>query len=275
MLLHDSWRLRLDDLQQFGERVGPRGIETREQIDAVMGITSCRDNLVDSPARGLNYRFAVAEWIWMSMGLSDVETLAFYNSKMRDYSDDGARLTGAYGPHICAQKSRILDLLHRDPNTRQAVIEILRPRRDTKDEPCTLSFQYLLRKGHLNTIVTMRSSDAWLGIPYDMFTFGQISNALAGELGVERGWVSLHMGSSHLYERDTEGATRVLRDVHHNTIQAPELPGWPPSWFYDVVTAHDVNAVPHNVMQGTSPWSRYVRALLAKTSEEARSFLIG
>lgn len=273
-MLHDAWIDRLRSLKEHGHRVSPRGQQTYEQLAQSLAYYA-RENLLDVPARKLNYRFAVAEWIWMSMGLSDVETVAFYNSQMRQFSDDGVRLTGAYGPHLCAQRTYVTEMLRRDPDTRQAVIEILRPRRETKDEPCTLSLQFLQRNRQLHTIVTMRSSDAWLGIPYDAFTFGQVASAIAGELGVDRGWVRIHMGSSHLYARDRDGADVVIRESHRAAvIPAPKLPGWPPSWFYEVVTKRDRNAVPFGVLtEPSNPWRRYVEALFARTSDEALEYL--
>ena len=47
--------------------------------------------------------------------------------------------------------------------------------RSSKDIPCTLSLQFFLREASdqlwLHTIATMRSNDAWLGVPYDTFNF--------------------------------------------------------------------------------------------------------
>lgn len=280
-MLHDDWRMRIGSLLSMRHQsVSPRGQATVEELDQRIVIDGAY-NLLDVPSRGLNYRFAVAEWIWMSFGRSDVDSIARYNSIMRQFSDDGRTLTGAYGPHINAQRFRVIEKLRADHETRQAVIEIPRPHGATKDEPCTLSLQFLLRHNHLNLIVTMRSSDAWLGIPYDLFTFGQFLNVFAGELGVNRGFISMRMGSSHLYERDFDAARRVLRtDEPRDTLRLPQLPGRPPYWLEHVLMGIS-ETTPTSVIidcqqaldDHLNPWQPYASVLLAHTSDEARSIL--
>lgn len=278
-MLHEIWLAHLQRLRQAGAPVGPRGQMTHELLNYEMNIDSTQ-NLLDIPGRRLNYRFAVAEWIWMMFGRSDVESLAQFNSIMRNFSDDGVWLTGAYGPHICAQRNRVMHKLQEDPNTRQAVIEIPRPNGPTKDEPCTLSLQFLLRPylarvPALHMIVTMRSSDAWLGIPYDVFTFTQIQNCFAGALGVPRGWMSLRAGSAHLYERDFPLADQVLHCTDdagiETTLASPALPGFPPAWLEQVMLTGDACLLDEH--SDTNPWRPYARVLLSKTSDEAREIL--
>lgn len=274
-MLHNEWLARAKNLMNFGVPVGPRGIGTLEQLDASLRIHSDL-NLLDVPSRKLNYRFAVAEWVWMIFGRSDVASLEQYNSQMAQFTDDGVFLTGAYGPHICAQYPGMLRKLKADPNTRQAVIEIHRPQVATKDEPCTLSLQFLLRNGSLNLIATMRSSDVWLGVPYDVFTFTQLQNCFAGELGVNRGWLSLHMGSSHLYERDIPALVEVLTDGNYNTFYSPRLPGLPPAWLEDVFVHRRVDAMPQALLRPeatSNPWVRYAAVLMSRSSADAKRVL--
>ena len=72
----------------------------------------------------------------------------------------------------------------------------------TKDLPCTISLQYLIREGALHCIVYMRSNDLWLGFPYDVFCFTAFQTKLAMELGVKLGTYTHIAGSLHLYERN-------------------------------------------------------------------------
>lgn len=283
-MLHVEWTSRLAELLNNGKEIGPRGKTTLEQLNVTLAFDSTY-NLLDVPERKLNFRFAVAEWIWMMFGHSAVEELARYNSVMRQFSDDGVYLAGAYGPHIKAQLPGVLVKLKSDPASRQAVIEIPRVRRETKDNPCTLSLQFLLRDGNLNLIVNMRSSDVWLGVPYDAFTFSMVQNCVAGELHARRGWCAINMGSSHLYEVDFDRARAVLYhdgklrtfDGHDATIRTPDLPGLPPYWLADVLETRSANGIP---MKDGWPdydqmgaWTPYAHALLARNSADARSFL--
>ena len=273
-MLHDAWADRAKSLLYFGEPVKPRGFPTLEELGRNLFVANTQYNLLDVPARKLNFRFAVAEWLWMSFGRSDVATLALFNSKMSHYSDDGVFLTGAYGPHIGAQRPHVLETLRADPVSRQAVIEIPRPKGPTKDEPCTLSLQFFLRQDLLHLLVTMRSSDVWLGIPYDVFSFTMLQNEMAGQLGVRRGWLSLNMGSSHLYQRDVPDVNAVLAQLDvWNTIRTPDLPGRAPGWLEHVLM-HPASPLPDIAFDEGGPWLPYARVLGSKTSADARLILL-
>lgn len=271
--LHDTWLNQLSQVERDGQLIGPRGYLTSEVLATRFDVDSM-SSLLDVAQRKLNFRFAVAEWIWMMFGHAAVGPIAQYNSIMKNFSDDGVWLTGAYGPHICAQQWKILRKLTDDPDTRQAVIDIPRPPvYTTKDEPCTLSLQYLLRDGRLNCIATMRSSDMWLGIPYDVYTFSMIQNCFAGVLGVPRGWLRVNSGSLHLYRRDAKAAMQcVFGDGHKQTINVPDVPGLPPAWLENVMLKRNASAIPP--LMDSSPWLPYAHVLLSQTSEQAREILI-
>lgn len=268
-----AWTNHLESILGEGTNVNPRGQQTMELLNHRFVLWQSRFNLLDHPTRKLNHRFAVAEWLWMAFGRSDVESIAQYNSALRAFSDDGTWFVGAYGPHILAQRDAVLDKLRRDPATRQAVIEIPRPRRVTKDEPCTVAFQFLLRGDALNLIVTMRSSDAWLGVPYDVFNFTQLQNSYAGVLGVNRGWLAINMGSAHLYEQHWDVAHTVtpLDDPASDaySIYSPDLSGHPPDWLEHVLLYRDERSIPADA----GVWERYARALVARSIGEATGAL--
>ena len=79
-----------------------------------------------------------------------------------------------------------------------------------RDIPCTLSLQWILRDRVLHCVVAMRSSDVWLGIPYDVVAFSCMSAAVAITLGpylVDRlGCLTIVAGSQHLYALDHDAA---------------------------------------------------------------------
>lgn len=275
-MFHDTWLQTLRDLTLRKETVDPRGQATRELLGASIVLEDSSRNILDVEARRLNYRFMVAEWLWMSFGRSDVKTIAQYNSRIAAFSDDGVFFEGAYGPHFNAQRFRVMQKLRRDPATRQAVMQVPRPQRDTKDEPCTLSLQFLCRGGKLHCVATMRSSDVWLGLPYDVFNFTQIQNWLAGDLMLERGWFMLNAGSLHLYERDRKDADRVIVEGlrQRNTMSTRALPGYPPSWLEDILVHRERGSLPGPTGQVSDlAWLPYAEALLAPTSEAARRCL--
>lgn len=226
-----AWRQLLATLLAVGQPSSPRGTGTREILGLQFRIPNLRDNILAIPSRNLNYRFMVAEWLWMQTGRRDLAPLTRFNSRMAQFSDDGRTLAGAYGPKITDQLFYVAGTLARDRDSRQAVLNIWKenPGR-SKDIPCTLSMQFLIRGGRLHQIVSMRSSDAWLGIPYDVFSFGQIGNVLCGDLGVEAGSLTINAGSSHLYAHDVAAATAVLATDDKESVVSHALSGEMPSF---------------------------------------------
>jgi len=111
--------------------------------------------------------------------------LDWYNSKY-SYYEDGVDI-GNYCWRIMPQLRRTVNLLHDDPDSRQAVISIynnLFDQRVTKDTPCTLSLQFLIRDGQLDMIATMRSNDLLWGFSYDINQFSFIQKLIRMFLNV-------------------------------------------------------------------------------------------
>lgn len=257
------------DLLRFlanGDAVAPRDQPTYERLGVSFTVDDARNNILVHPYRNLNYRFMLAEWLWIAAGRSDLESLTRYNKRMAQFSDDGETLTGAYGPRLANQWGYVLDALRR-PDSRQAVASIWTPcPGPSKDIPCTLSLQFLSRGGFLSTIVIMRSSDIWLGLPHDFYVFSQLANGLAGELGLKPGHVTFHLGSSHLYRRDEPVAALVLANEDMlRGVASPTLPGRPPA--DDILSFNNSR----EWFANTAVWDKYNSALSCNTSLECLS----
>lgn len=107
----------------------------------------------------------------------------------------------AYGPRVIGQVPFLLEALHANQETRQAVLfignQIDGP---TSNLPCTLSIQFFLRENKLSAVTSMRSWDLCRGLPYDIMMFQGIQEVMARCLGVESGDLMVNAGSSHIYE---------------------------------------------------------------------------
>lgn len=223
--LFSAWRALLGELlTNYEFEVAPRGLRSREILSTQLRFPM-EQNIIVCPTRNLNYRFAVAEWLWMWFGRDDVDSLARYIPSIKRFSDDGRVFAGAYGPRLKPQWPYILDTLNRDRDTRQAVSLIWKPSPvASKDTPCTLTLQFLRRQGKLYVIANMRSSDTWLGLTYDCFAFSQLGNIIASMLRLDRGDLIMNLGSSHLYECDWEKARLVALDsASGSTLRSPAL----------------------------------------------------
>lgn len=227
------WLLALNDILANGDTVAPRGKMTREIPQRTITV-DMRRPVLRVPDRSLSYKFMAAEAFWILSGDDRVETIAPYNSRITDFSDDGERFFGAYGPKIVAQLPYIVDKLLADEDSRQAGLTIWREcPPQTKDVPCTVAIFFNIRRGKLNCHVFMRSSDVWLGVPYDVFNFSMLSHLVCGLLNEHRltdnayapGQLFLTAASSHLYESNWDDAKLCLGSQVLDQIETPK-PLW-------------------------------------------------
>lgn len=263
----NAWFRLLGKLLTYGDPASPRDQATRELLGVRLHVENMQANILVHPDRGLNYRFMVAEWLWIAAGRGDLATLTRYNKRMAEFSDNGLTLHGAYGPRLAQQVDYLLNQLRTKPDTRQAVAVIWGENPEpSKDIPCTLTWQLLCREGKLHGIVIMRSSDIWLGLPHDFFNFSMLTMELAGELHLEPGSLTFNLGSSHLYDRDQAKARQVLADPEGLcTFNSPRLAGLPPAELM-------LNQLDTTWRFGNQ-WDVYLNCLRAKTSAEALDLL--
>lgn len=117
-----------------------------------------------------------------------------------------------YPGSLCAYE-HVVQLLMADRQSRQAVMHYNRPSHylnQSKDIPCTLTAQVVIRNNKLSMIVSQRSCDLWFGMPYDVPWHCYLIRSLARDLGVETGFFHHSIGSLHIYERDFDRVRRTL-----------------------------------------------------------------
>jgi thymidylate synthase len=193
-----------------GQPTAPRGQQTRELLGARVVLTNPVDAIPIGVNRNTNMKIGAAEAAQSWSGVSDAAMLnAVSNGNFKAFMN-GNVLRGAYGPRVAPQMANIAKRLYRDPDSRQALSLVWKPDdlalEDTKDLPCTVALQYMIRDGKLHAFTTMRSNDVWLGVAYDFWMFTRIQLTLAWCLGVEVGNYYHSAASFHIYDRNIEAA---------------------------------------------------------------------
>lgn len=229
--LNHTWLDTLERVLKYGREVSPRGKRTLE----LPHHTICVDQrlpILTVPARQLSYKFMAAEAYWILSGSDRVVDIAPYNKRISDFSDDGEIFFGAYGPKIMEQLNYVVTKLLVDQLSRQAVLTIWRENPpETKDYPCTIAMAFQLRNQLLETHVFMRSSDIWLGLPYDVFNFSMVTHTICGALNGRAGAVIAAPGpllltaaSSHLYEENEDAARGIMENRTMACLPPPKTP---------------------------------------------------
>jgi thymidylate synthase len=198
----------LDNIMWNGRTRAPRGEKTRDLGYTVIELDGPADALPYIPGRDLNDRIAAAEAAQLIGGFANEKLMTSITPNFQRYIEPKtARFWGAYGRRIGAQVSAVVTKLKLDPDTRQAVITLWDPALDNqagkRDYPCTVGLQFeVADDGSLRMNTVMRSNDAWLGFPYDVFQFTQLQWTIATVLDRVPGRYRHTAFSMHLYERD-------------------------------------------------------------------------
>ena len=240
-----AWHTALGHVHRHGRPAKPRGqgvLETMGYLTAIDMTTP----VVTLPDRKLNHDFMLGEALWIVTGSDRVADCHAMPRMMRECSDDGVTMAGAYGPRFVAQRDYVVERLVEDPYTRQATMTLWTPSpAPSKDVPCTVAMTFQLRSGLLHNHVFMRSSDVWLGLPYDLFSFTMMTCSVVGALRlalkkasgelypIRPGMLMVTSANLHLYNRDVEKAERCLVDnvALYDSVPSKVMP----PLFYDGV----------------------------------------
>ncbi len=105
------------------------------------------------------------------------------------------------------QLDYIIQLLKRDPSSRQAVIDLWDPEdlHEMGLPPCVMSYVFTIADNKLNLLVLQRSADFAVGVPFDFLEAGILQQLVIHELkreglDVTTGQLSFTFGDAHVYE---------------------------------------------------------------------------
>lgn len=210
----------------------PRNLPVRDAGLVVLELDTPLRGLPLVPGRQLNLRIAALEALQLLAGAAEEAAIPWAARAMgRMVLDERGHQHGNYGRRIGGQARAVVQRLQEDPQSRRAHVTLWDPALDNQpnklDYPCTSSLTFSAGPdGDLDLTVFMRSNDAWLGLPYDLFQFTQLQCTVARALGWRPGRYRHVANSLHLYERDVEAAESLLQA---NLVHAPGSEPYQPS----------------------------------------------
>lgn len=223
-------KLYLELAESGANNKGSRG-DTVELLGVSLRILKPRARISRSENRGKPFS-ALGELLWY---LSGSDKLAFIRPYVGQYDEDAVDgvIEGAYGPRLLAmrgeidQLTNIEKLLRSKPGSRRAVVQIFNAEDIAvhhKEIPCTTTLQFHLRHDALHMSVTLRSNDAYWGLPHDVFCFTMIQEMMARRLGVNIGEYYQYVGSMHVYTDHFDHIREYVKEGVQQFSEMPEMP---------------------------------------------------
>lgn len=211
----------LEEVIEGGVTRRPRGILTRDIGPTTIVINDPRKGMPLGIGRSLNPSIGAVEAAQLIAGIATPALVLHIAPQFASYlENDKESFHGSYGDRIGFQANSVVQKLRHDANTRQAVITLWDPWLDNlegkHDYPCTVALQFAIVQHHLEMTTIMRSNDAWLGFPYDVFQFTQLQMTIANTLGVNYGAYRHIALSFHIYEENLQNAHKLINYYDEN-----------------------------------------------------------
>ena len=166
------------------------------------------NKVITNKERNWNEEYAAAEWAWYLSGDPRVSTLGELYGKIpaiwKRMADKNGEVNSNYGYQWKRhdQLENVINILKKDPNTRQAAISIYDAKelpQYTYDTPCTYAVQFTIVQSKLYMSVYMRSNDLWYGFCNDQYQFASLQEMVAERLNLPVGAYYHHAHNLHLY----------------------------------------------------------------------------
>lgn len=262
-----------------GKKLG----KTSEIFGALIQLNNPRARLSLTETKGKPFS-ALGELLWYLSRSNDLEFIKYYIKQYNSEAEKNGKIHGGYGPRLFKmhekfnQVATIIDMLKKSPTTRRAVIQIFdaadndsRRKQKYKDIPCTCTIQFTIRKKKLNMFTSMRSNDAFLGLPHDIFCFTMLQEMIARSLNVNVGIYSHAAGSLHLYKKHVNRVKEYLAEgFQSKKIEMPAMPKGDPWGSIKVILKEEAFIRTHKSSSGKSKlppyWEDIIRLLIIHTN---------
>jgi thymidylate synthase len=254
---HEAYRGLLSEIMNQG--VTEENARTATKIKMLQGGHSFKLDLTSGrlPVAG-NRRYyphiAAAETAWQFMGTKDPEFIVRKAPRLWSKFIEDGELKTAYGYRWRVEFGRdqlrlAMHELKDNPTNRQLFISAWDPRSDglggpqPKNIPCPIGFTVSRFQDDLHISVFIRSSDVFVGLPYDVMAYSLTADAIAATMGLRPASLHVTLAHPHLYEphwnatkacltgdwsagewreaKEFEGASTTWADDVE-----PSLPGW-------------------------------------------------
>lgn len=181
-------------------------------------------------------RSKFAEFAWYLSKDKSLEYIKPYISAYNKEEQENKKILGAYGPKIFGRKkndesqfNRIISQIKNRKSTKHAYLSLSDAKdykyRDEKfsSPPCTIGLHFYVREDQLNLTAYMRSNDAYLGLPHDLFCFTMLQELISCRTDIPLGSYTHIATSMHIYKLNFDSVKDYLKEGLQEPIEMPTM----------------------------------------------------
>jgi len=190
------------------------------------------DNFPILTTKQVSFKTILDELLWFISGSTNISGL---NSKIWDeWAKPDGNLGPIYGQQWAKQLPGVIAELRSNPTSRRLVVDSwqIADLDEMQLPPCHYSFVFGVVGDELNIMVSQRSVDSFLGLPYNLTSYSLLLAMVANVTGLKPGKLFWTGANVHLYVNHIAQARQQLE--HPGTICAPtlQLPDVEEIWDY-------------------------------------------
>jgi thymidylate synthase len=169
--------------------------------------------------------------IWTANADKQGVALGYENSPMRKELGPvyGVQWRDFYGSYVSAdgdashdQIRTIIKQLKTEPNSRRIILNAWNSGEISfmALPPCHVMSQFYVKDGKLSCLMTQRSADCFLGVPFNIASYALLTHILAKECSLDVGELIISLGDAHIYSNHIEQVKEVL---NRDCFKLPQL----------------------------------------------------
>lgn len=171
------------------------------------------------------FKIMANELLWFVSGDSNIKVLQ--DNKIHywdDFADENLNLGPVYGVQWrhwkdantggeIDQLAWAIDQIKNNPNSKAIIVSAWNPAdlEEMRLPPCHTMFQFDVTKGKLRMQLYQRSSDVFLGLPFNIAQYALLLEMVAKVTGLEARELVVSIGNAHLYANQIEQAKEQLQ----------------------------------------------------------------
>jgi thymidylate synthase len=231
-----SLRNYLDLLQEVLDNGAVKGDRTGTGTLSVFG-KQLRFNLSEGfplvTTKRIHLKSVVHELLWFLRGDTNIKYLKDNGVKIWDeWADENGDLGPVYGSQWRAwetsdgrtidQIEQVVEGIKRNPDSRRHLVSAWNVSviDQMKLPPCHFVFQFYVAGGKLSCMLTMRSVDTFLGLPFNIASYALLTHMIAQQCDLEVGEFIWSGGDVHIYNNHLE---QVKLQLSRDPLPLPQL----------------------------------------------------
>jgi thymidylate synthase len=189
----------------------------------------------------LHLKSIIHELLWFLKGETNIAYLKEHGvSIWNEWADARGELGPVYGyqwrswpapdgRHI-DQISQVVGQIKENPDSRRLIVSAwnVADIPDMALAPCHALFQFYVSEGRLSCQLYQRSADVFLGVPFNIASYGLLTMMIAQVTGLEPGEFIHTLGDAHLYSNHLD-AVRLQLEREPRPLPTMRLSGAPQS----------------------------------------------